>query len=225
MGVEMGGWSFGAQFGDLNNDGLLDLYVTNGFLSLDRKRSYWYDYSKVAAGNEAIISDAANWPSLQGRTLSGHQGKLVWLNNGDGGFAEVGRLAGVTDRLDGRAVAMADFRNNGMLDVVVANQRAPLLFYRNAVTPENRWIQFDLEGRASNRSAIGAQVELFWDGKRQIQEVSGGSGFSSQNQRWLHFGVGRAPQTIRAEIRWPSGRKQVIDAPQLNQIHRITEPE
>ena len=225
MGVEMGGWSFGAQFGDLNNDGLLDLYVTNGFLSLDRERSYWYDYSKVAAGNEAIISDAANWPSLQGRTLSGHQAKLVWLNNGDGSFAEVGRMAGVTDLLDGRAVAMADFSNDGMLDVVVANQRAPLLFYRNTVTPGNRWIEFDLEGRASNRSAIGAQVELFWGGKRQIQEVSGGSGFSSQNQRRLHFGVGQTTQTVRAEIRWPSGRKQVIDAPQLNQIHRITEPE
>lgn len=225
MGVEMGGWSFGAQFGDLNNDGLLDLYLTNGFLSLDRTRSYWYDYSKVATGNEAIISDAANWPSLQGRTLSGHQGKLLWLNSGGGGFAEVSRAAGVTDLLDGRAVAMADFGNDGALDVLVANQRGPLLFYRNTVRPGNHWIEFDLEGRAVNRSAIGAQVELFWGGKRQIQEVSGGSGFSSQNQRRLHFGVGQATRIDRAEIRWPSGRKQVIDAPPLNQIHRITEPE
>jgi hypothetical protein len=225
MGVEMGGWSFGAQFGDLNNDGLLDLYLTNGFVSLDRKRSYWYDYSKVAGGNEAIISDAANWPSLEGRTLSGHQGKLLWLNTGDGDFTEVSRMAGATDLLDGRAVAMADFGNRGVLDVVVANQRAPLLFYRNTVTPENGWIEFDLEGRASNRSAIGARVELFWNGKRQVQEVSGGSGFSSQNQRRLHFGIGQAAQVDRVEIRWPSGQQQTLDAPALNQIHKITEPE
>ena len=64
MGVELGGWSFGAQFGDFNNDGFLDLYVVNGNVSLDRNRSYWYDYSKVAGGNKAIISDAANWPPL-----------------------------------------------------------------------------------------------------------------------------------------------------------------
>ena len=52
MGVEMGGWSFGAQFGDLNNDGALDLFLTNGYVSLDRNRSYWYDFSKVAGGNQ-----------------------------------------------------------------------------------------------------------------------------------------------------------------------------
>jgi hypothetical protein len=225
MGVEMGGWSFGAQFGDLNNDGFVDLYVTNGFVSLDQERSYWYDYAKVAAGNEAIISDAANWPKLDGRTLAGYQGKHVWINNGDGDFVEAGPAAGVTDLLDGRAVAMADFSNRGVLDVVAANQRGPLLFYRNSVTPDHGWIQFELEGTTSNRSAIGAQVRLFWNGRQQLQEVSGGSGFSSQNQRRIHFGVGEASQVDRVEIRWPSGRTQVIERPELNTIHRITEAE
>src|ERR1700678_3528642 len=58
FGVELGGWSFGAQFGDLNNDGTLDLYLANGYISLDRNRSYWYDFSKVAGGNSIIIIDA-----------------------------------------------------------------------------------------------------------------------------------------------------------------------
>ena len=55
MGVELGGWSFGAQFGDLNNDGYLDLYLTNGYISLSRTKSYWYDFSRVAGGNSTII--------------------------------------------------------------------------------------------------------------------------------------------------------------------------
>jgi len=91
MGVDLGGWSFGAQFGDLNNDGFLDLYAVNGNVSLDRNRSYWYDYSKVAGGNSAIISDAANWPPLDGRSLSGYQQKRVWIN--DGGSIQRSRSA------------------------------------------------------------------------------------------------------------------------------------
>ena len=68
------------------------------------------------------------------------------------------KSVGVTDTYDGRAVAMADLWNRGVLDVVVANQRGPLLVYKNTVSPENKWIEFDLEGTASNRSAIGAEV-------------------------------------------------------------------
>ena len=60
--MELGGWSFGAQFGDLNNDGALDLFLTNGYISASRDKDYWYDYGKIAGGNSAIIADAKNWP-------------------------------------------------------------------------------------------------------------------------------------------------------------------
>ncbi|HTA84640.1 MAG TPA: CRTAC1 family protein [Silvibacterium sp.] len=225
LGVELGGWSFGAQFGDLNNDGTLDLYLTNGYVSLDRNRSYWYDFSKVSGGNSTIIGDAKNWPAMDGRSLSGYQQKHVWMNDGAGKFVDVAQAVGVTDTYDGRAVAMADLWNRGALDVVVANQRGPLLLYKNTVSPDNKWIEFDLEGTKSNRSAIGAEVTLFWNGKKQVQEVSGGSGFSAQNQRRLHFGLGNYPQIEKAVIRWPSGTIQTIDEPAPNQLHEVKEPE
>src|SRR4029079_1054506 len=118
---------------------------------------------------------------------------------------------GVTDTFDGRSVALVDLWNRGVLDVVVANQKGPLLVYKNTASPENQWVDFELEGAASNRSAIGAQVRLFWSGKVQLQEVSGGSGFCAENQRRLHFGLGKAPRIERAVVRWPSGKTQTIE--------------
>lgn len=223
MGVELGGWSFGAQFGDLNNDGQLDLYLTNGYVSAEKGTDYWYDFSKVAGGNSAIISDAQNWPAMKGRSLSGYQQKKVWLNDGAGRFADVAQAVGATDVFDGRAVALVDLWNRGVLDVVVANERGPLLVYKNTAAPENSWIAFRLEGVESNRSAIGAQVTLYWNGQQQVQQVSGGSGFCAQNQRPLHFGLGRDARVEKVVIRWPSGKMQTIDAPATGQVHDVKE--
>ncbi len=229
FGVELGGWSFGAQFGDLNNDGTLDLYLTNGYISLDRHRSYWYDFSKVAGGNSTIIGDAKNWPAFEGRSLSGYQNKRVWLNDGAGKFVDVAQAVGATDTYDGRSVALVDLWNRGVLDVVVANQNGPLLLYKNTAAPENEWIEFELEGTnsnhgGSNRSAIGAQVTVFWNGQQQVQEVSGGSGFAAENDRRLHFGLGKNPQIDKAVIRWPSGKVETIDKPAAGQLHKVKEP-
>ena len=223
MDVEIGGWSFGAQFGDLNNDGNQDLYLVNGYVSADRIKNYWYDFSKITGGNSSIISDAANWPPMEGRSLSGYQQKRVWLNDGAGKFVNVATAVGANDEYDGRSVALVDLWNRGVLDVVVANQKGPLLIYKNNATPDNKWIDFELEGTVSNRSAIGTEVRLFWNGKRQVQTVSGGSGFCAQNQRRLHFGLGKNPRVEKAEIRWPSGKTQVIENPLIGQVNRVKE--
>lgn len=221
--IDNGGWSYGAQFGDVNNDGLLDLFVTNGYISDDRKQSYWYDFSKVAGGHKEIISDAKHWPAMEGRSLSGYQQKRLWLNSGSWRFQQVAQALGIQETYDGRAVVFADLWNRGALEAIVAHQRGPLLIYKSTPAPTNAWIGFDLEGRSSNRSAIGARVELQWNGQRQVQHVSGGSGFSAQNDRRLHFGLGASTSVERVVIQWPSGHKQIIEAPEINKIHTIRE--
>lgn len=224
LGVELGGWSFGAQFGDFNNDGNLDLFLMNGYISLDRNRSYWYDFAKVAGGNSTIIGDAKNWPAFDGRSLSGYQEKKVWLNDGAGKFEDVARAVGITDIHDGRSVAVADLWNNGALDVVVANQDGPLLIYKNTVDPAEKWIEFKLEGTKSNRDAIGAEVTMYWNSQKQIQEVTSGSGFAAQNELRLHFGLGKNPHIEKAVIRWPSGTVQTLDQLSPDQLYKIEEP-
>jgi enediyne biosynthesis protein E4 len=233
MGIDLGGWSFGAQFGDLNNDGFLDLYLVNGYVSASRQENYWYDYSKVAGGHEVVISDAKNWPAMGTRSLAGYQQKKVWINDGAGRFIDVAPMVGAGDRYDGRAVALADLTGRGALDVIVANQRGPLLLYKNDVAPGRDWIAFDLQGscgttssasKCTNRSAIGARVTVYWSGQQQAQEVSGGSGFCAQNQRRLHFGLGKGAAIQKVVVRWPSGKIEERTDLAANQVHALKEP-
>ncbi len=224
LGVEFAGWSYGAQFGDLNNDGALDLYVVNGFISGESKESYWYDMTKVASGNRAIMEDAANWPAMRRRSLSGYQPTRLFLNDGRGSLRDVARAVGAADTFDGRAVALADLENRGVLDVLVANQGGPLLLYRNTVQEGMNWVAFELEGTTSNRSAIGTRVELFRGDDRRVQEVSGGTGFASQNMRRLHFGLGPDAVVDSVQVVWPSGIRQTVPAPAPSRIHHLVEP-
>jgi hypothetical protein len=223
LGIDLGGWSWGAQFGDLNNDGTLDLYLVNGYVSAGERTSYWYDFAQIAVGHSAIIGDAQNWPAMKGRSLSGYQRKHVWLNDGAGKFTDVAQVVGVTDVYDGRSIALADLSNTGVLDAIVANQRGPLLVYKNTVQTGRHWIDVELEGAPSNRSAIGARVQVHWNGRSQLQEVSGGSGFSAENQRRLHYGLGAATLVDRVDIQWPSGRRQTIEKPPIDRLHKIRE--
>jgi hypothetical protein len=216
------GWAWGAQFGDLNNDGLLDLVIANGFISADSTHDYWYAMSKIAGAQGNIFEDAKNWPAIGNASLSGYERSRVLLNRGQAGFVDVAEQAGVTDRLDGRAVAMADLSNRGQLDVIFANEKGPALLYRNAGNA-GHWIEFKLVGTHSNRSAIGAEVTVDFGSGRQRQVVDGGSGFCSQNDRRLHFGLG--DQTLsKVTIRWPSGAEQVLRGLSIDQLHVITEP-
>lgn len=216
------GWAWGAQFGDLNNDGLLDLFVANGFISADSTRSYWYAMSKIAGAQGNIFEDAKNWPAIGTASLSGYERSRVLLNRGEAGFVDVAQQAGVSDLLDGRAVAMADLFNRGQLDVVVANEKARPLLYKNAGSA-GHWLELKLVGTRSNRSAIGAEVTVEFGNARQRQVVDGGSGFCSQNDRRLHFGLG--DQALkRVAIRWPSGAEQTLTGLAIDQLHVITEP-
>jgi hypothetical protein len=224
LGVDLGGWSWGAQFGDLNNDGAQDLYLTNGYVSAGERSSYWYDFGVIATGHSTIIGDAKNWPPMRGRSLSGYQRKRLWVNDAAGRLTDVAQVVGVKDTFDGRAVALADLGNRGVLDVLVANQRGPLLIYRNTVEPGRHWIQFELEAMG-NRSAIGAHMELQWSGRKQAQVVAAATGFSAQNQRRVHYGLGAATSVDRVIIRWPSGQAQTIEKPAVDKLHMVKEPE
>lgn len=227
LGVEIGQWGYSGKLLDLNNDGNLDLYVANGFVSDEPNTDYWYDYTKVVGGNRNVIIDANNWPAMNGRTFSGYQTNKIWMNDGAGRFREVSSAVGGALNLDSRAIAAIDIDLDGSQDMIIANQNGPVKIYKNRVREDHNWISFDLEGTASNHSAIGATIRLVWDedGRQVIKEVSGGDAFSSQSQRAVHFGLKQTERIDRVEIRWPSGSVQTIENPEINKIHTIAEPQ
>jgi len=219
------GWAWGAQFGDLNNDGANELFVANGFISANRNRSYWYAMSKIAGANGRLFEDAATWPAFGDASLSGYEPSRVYLNRGVAGWVDVAKKVGANDLYDGRAVALADLSNRGTVDVVVANQNQPAVLYRDFPDSANHWIAFKLIGTRSNRSAIGAEVLIEAGDLKQRRVIDGGSGFASQNDRRLHFGLGSHEWVDRAVIQWPSGAQQTVVRPQIDRLVTITEPE
>ena len=235
LNISRGGWSWGAKFADLNNDGRLDLYLTNGYISADKGKSYWYDYGKIAGGLKGVIRNAEFWPPIGGQSLAGYQPKCVWMNKG-GDFVDVAIAVGVSDTYDGRAVALGDLFNRGVIDVTVANQNGPLLVYKNTVAEGRDWVQFKLTGGArpgreagwSNRDAIGAEVRLIWRQGTgppisQVQVITAGDGYASQSMFRLHFGLGAEASIEEATIRWPSGRTQTIASPKKGVMHSVEE--
>jgi len=222
-GIDNAGWSYGAQFGDLNNDGNMDLYVANGFISAKKGVSYWYDYAKVTGGNSAIIEDAKNWPAMDGKSQSGYEQDKIWLNEGNGEFRDISNEICPYATYDGRAVAMADLWNNGALDILVANQNNIPILYRNDLVNHNHWIELNLRGTQSNADAVGAEVIVEWDGKKQIQVVTDGMGFASENAHRLHFGLGKSTKVDKVLIYWPSGVLTTIVHPQIDTLHEIYE--
>jgi hypothetical protein len=219
------GWAWGAQFGDLNNDGANELFVANGFISADRDRNYWYAMSKIAGANGRLFEDAATWPAFGNASLSGYEPSRVYINRGVAGWVDVAKKVGATDLYDGRSVALADLSNRGAVDVIVANQNQPAVLYRDFPDSANHWIGFKLIGTHSNRSAIGAEVLIEAGDLRQRRVIDGGSGFASQNDRRLHFGLGAHEWIDRVVIQWPSGTQQVLARPPIDRIVTVTEPE
>lgn len=217
-GVEIGEWGYSGSVADLDNNGHQDIYVANGFYSATPNTDYWYDYTKVVGANSSIIMDARNWPAMEERTFSGYQTNKLWLNDGSGRFREVATATGAGIQLDSRSVATADLFQDGSLDLLVANQDGEFILLNGTTNPNRQWVQFSLEGTVSNRSAIGASVQIWWTAsengneitKTQIKAVTGGDAFSSQSSRSLHFGLGEMNTSVidSALIRWPSGQTQ-----------------
>lgn len=202
MNVRDGGWGWAAKFLDFDNDGDLDIYTVNGFVS-DGPMDIFRRPGQIVRGN---VSDIRSWPDMRGLSLSGYEKNLLFRNDGDE-FVEIGAAAGVDALADGRGIAAGDIEGDGDVDMLVTNIGAPPLLYRNDIGQKYSWFAAELVGTAGNRDAIGARVTVTTGDRRQIREVDGGSGYNAQGSRVVHVGLGQATTADHVEVRWPGGRR------------------
>jgi enediyne biosynthesis protein E4 len=190
---------FGVGFLDFDNDGWKDIFIANGHV-----------YSQLAGRNLHV---------------SYKEPRLLYHNLGNGRFEDVSAQAGpaLTTPNLGRGCAFGDLDNDGYIDIVVNNLDSPPSVLHNAEKNQNKWLMVKCVGTSSNRSAIGARVRIVAGGRAQIGEVMSGSGYYSQNDLRLHFGLGGAKKVDLVEVRWPSDVRQELRDVAANQVLVIQE--
>ncbi len=223
-GTHATGWGWAGKFFDADNDGWLDLYVVNGWVSRSKnpQDNYVLDIFDVIINPEIDLADTRNWPPMGNKTLSGYQNNALFHNQG-GVFDNVAKHHGVDSIEDGRGVAVADFDHDGRLDLFVTNSGLAPFLWRNVQATGHHWLQLLLEGRESNRDAVGARLWLHAGGEASTQFVNGGNGFASQSSRRVHFGLGSGDKIDKLEVAWPSGRKQTFSGLEVDRIYHLVE--
>ncbi|MFO0363223.1 MAG: CRTAC1 family protein [Acidobacteriota bacterium] len=173
---------FGCLFFDADLDGHLDLLAVNGHI-------------------DDSVRNLARGPAYA-------QPPHLFWNDGQGRFRDISGEVGSGFRAPkvGRGLALGDFDRDGDLDVLLTTNGGPAYLYRNDVGNGHRSIRFQLEGRASNRDAIGAVVEVEDAAGWQMRRIRSGSSYLSSSMRAATFGVGLQKMVKRVVVRWPNGR-------------------
>jgi hypothetical protein len=236
--------SMNAAIGDVNNDGLPDFYITRlGYGSLYlRNAKGFYDDRMWASGLGLLTQNYVAWGGVfidfdndsdldlmvangDAFTIEGTK-SLLLENNGNAKFSDASAKGGnyFNQKINGRGNAVLDFDNDGRLDLLITALADRPFLLQNQFTNANHWLKLDLKGTRSNRNGYGAKVKLTADKLILTAEALCPTGFLMQSDPRLHFGLGAQPMVDSLEVRWPSGRLQVLKNIPANQILKIIEP-
>ena len=193
VSIKLIGW--GTALFDYDNDGDLDIFVTNGSTFQELKRP------------EVLIP----------------QVDALYRNDGDGSFSDVSEISGITKLPTrvGRGATFGDYDNDGDIDIFVVNNHAPPTLLRNDGGNRNSWLHVELMGADGNRNAIGAKIQLKTADRTQIREVYAGESYMSTNSFIVEFGVGDATQVETLQVTWPNDDIQKLHNIPVNQRIRV----
>ena len=236
--------SMSVDFADYNGDGLLDLFVSDDkYCSLyENMGNGVFNDKSYTSGIAMPAGQFVGWSSsfidydndgdvdifkTNGalKHLYGQEDQL-FENTGDGKFIDVSTERGkyFEKELVGRGACFGDYDNDGDIDVYIVNLNDRGVFLRNNKGNKNNWLTLNLIGQTSNWDGIGSRVKVTSGGKVQTAQKKSTTGYLSQNDPRMHFGLAKNEMVERLEIKWPSGKSQVLENVKANQILTVKEP-
>ncbi|NOY95086.1 MAG: CRTAC1 family protein [Chlorobi bacterium] len=237
--------SMSVDFADYNNDGLIDLFVSDDVYCSLYKNEGGGVFSEMSynAGIAVACGQFVGWASsfldydndgdldlfkVNGelKHLYGQEDQL-FENNGEGKFIDVSIERGsyFKEELVGRGACFGDYDNDGDIDAYIVNLNGPGSLLRNNKGNQNNWISLLLIGDESNRDGVGARVTVVSGDIKQFTQKKSSSGYLSQNDPRLHFGLGNNEMVDSIEVIWPSGKAQVLENIKAGQFITIKESE
>lgn len=222
-GISNTDWSWSALFADYNNDGLKDLFVSNGYLrdytNLDFIK-YMNDVvqTKGRLKREDVLEIINHMPAsnVVNYIFSNHNGLT---------FSNETRSWGLHRSSNSNGAAYADLDNDGDLDLIINNINQPAFIYRNnqSENPDNHFLQVLLQGSGLNTQGLNAKVTIQHNGIHQTIEQMNSRGYLSAVSPVLHFGLGKDSLIDTLIVRWPTGKQQTLTQLKANQKITLSE--
>lgn len=235
--------SMSVDFADFNGDGLLDIFKSDDtYCSLyENMGNGVFSDKSYSAGIAMAAAQFVGWSSsfvdydndgdvdifkTNGalKHLYGHEDQ-IFENTGDGKFRDVSIDCGsyFKEEYVGRGACLGDYDNDGDFDAYIVNLNNRGMFLRNNKGNQNNWLLLHLVGTSSNRDGIGSMVKVTSGGKTQTAQKRSTTGYLSQNDPRMHFGLAKNNLIEKIEIKWLSGKVQVLENIKVNQILTVTE--
>ena len=214
-GLNATDWTWSVRLEDLDNDGRLDVFVTNG-MHREIHNSDLIMRMMSAESAAERIRIARNSPVLA-------EANLAFRNLGDLQFESVGPAWGLDQKGVSFGAAFGDLDGDGDLDLVMSNYLGEVTVLRNDSSTGHRLI-IDLRGTTSNRFGVGATVRIESAAGVQVRQLVLARGYLSTSEPMLHFGLGEDALVQRLTVTWPSGQVQTFENLASDQRYTITEP-
>ena len=236
--------SMSVDFADYNGDELLDIFISDdNYCSLyENLGNGLFNDQSYSAGISVASGQFVGWSSsfldydndgdadifkVNGelKHLYGQEDQL-FENIGNGKFEDVSVERGdyFKEENVGRGACMGDYDNDGDIDIFIVNLDSSCKFIINNKGNQNNWISLNLIGNASNKDGIGARIKIKAGGKVQTAQKKSTTGYLSQNDPRIHFGLSKNELVENIEIKWPSGKTQLLENVGINQVLTVKEP-